>query len=66
MFTLKLIFSRFRFDFVSSSVPLLCLKDGKLHYRNRNLKGHKKRDRFLVSKMKLNFQISQRNKKFTN
>ena len=32
----------------------------------QNCKGHKRRDRFLVSKEEFNFQVSQRKKNFTD
>ena len=57
----NLIFRGLSLDF-TSSFPLLKSR-AKATIEQRKCKGHEKSDRFPVSKMDFNFQISQRNKK---
>ena len=48
----------------SATLPLSKRK-GNSSIEQQSCKGHEKRDRLLISKMEINFQISQRNKSFT-
>ena len=57
-----LIFLGSTSDIFFSSPHFLCLKKDELRYRTAKSKGHEKRDRLLVSKVKFNYQITQRNK----
>ena len=64
VFTLNFFFRGLTCDFLSS-VHFYCLKEGKPTMEQQKCKGHEKRDRLLISKMEINYQISQRNKSFT-
>ena len=61
---LSLLFRSLIFDCFLSSLHLLCWKEGKLHYPSEKIDSHDKRDRFPISKMEFNYQISQLNEEF--
>ena len=52
------------FDFFLFSVHFLFKRQANSTIEQLKCEGHKKRDRLLISKVKFNFEISQRIKKF--